>query len=331
MFEHYEGLAGPGLPSRPDVLWPIASISKLHAVAAILALVERGEISLDVRVCDVLPAYVGDGKEEMRLRHLLTHTGGMIAESPNMERHLVAQAPLATLVEEMMAAPLRFRPGTSAAYADFHTLLAGQVVATATEIPFAQLVHDLVLAPMGLVDTFFPTPAEHDARTATIRGPLADGTAGAMYNSRHARGLPHAAFAVTASARDMVRFLSHFAPGGPRILSEATVRAMTTNQTGLTAFGSFPGILAYEQVGPRPWGYGFALQTRATPGIFSERASFSAFGHGGASGCEAFVDPEHDVTIVVATNTHIRIGADAWFARLHALTNAMMIEATSVS
>jgi CubicO group peptidase (beta-lactamase class C family) len=113
------------------------------------------------------------------------------------------------------------------------------------------------------------------------------------------------------------------------VLGEATVRAMTHNQTGLTRFGSFPGVCAYDQEGPRPWGFGFALQTPATPGIFSDLASFSTFGHGGATGCEAFVDPEHDISIVVTTNTHLRTGIEAWFARLQALSNAMMIETTA--
>ncbi len=326
IFEHYEGMAAPGLPSSPGVLWPLASISKMYAAAAILALVERGAFTLDLRVVDVFPQFTGGGKEEMRLRHLLTHTGGMIYESPHMERLLIAKAPLAALIDEMMAAPLRFRPGTSVAYADYHTLLAGHVAAAVTGEAFDALVRKTVIEPMGLADTFFPTPAEQDHRTAVVRGPLGDGTDGAMYNSRHGRGLAHPAFAVTASARDLARFFSHFAPGGPRVLSEAMVRAATRNQTRLTQFGSFPGILGYEQEGPRPWGYGFALQTPATPGIISDLASNRAFGHGGASGCEAFVDPEHDLTIAVITNTHLRTGFEAWFVRLQSICNAMIAD-----
>ena len=120
------------------------------------------------------------------------------------------------------------------------------------------------------------------------------------------RGLAHPAFAVTATARDLARFLAHFAPGGPRIHTEATVKAMARNQTGLADNGSFPGIIGYELEGPRPWGYGWALQTAATPGIFSDLASFSTFGHGGASGCHAFVDPDEGVSVVILTNTHLR-------------------------
>lgn len=323
-FEHYSGDAGPGLPSGRDVLWPVASLSKMYAVSTIMALVERGAVSLNLRVCDVLPRYTGGMREEVRLRHLLTHTAGLIYESPRMEAQLAAQVPFDALVEEMLESPLQFRPGTSVAYADFNTLLASHVVATILQRPFAELVRTYTIEPMGLADTFFPTPAAQDRRTATVRGPMAEGTAGAMYNSRHARSLAHPAFAVTATAPDLVRFISHFAPGGPRVHSEATVAAMRRNQTGLLASGSFPGIFAYEQTGPRPWGFGWALQTASTPGAFSDLASAETFGHGGASGCQAFVDPQNGLTIAILTNTHLRTGFEAWFNRLTCIANGLV-------
>ncbi len=322
--EHYAGQAGPDLMAAPNVLWPIASISKMYAVSTILALVEQGHLALNMRICDALPAYTGGMREDVRLRHLLTHTGGLIYESPDMEARLKAHVPLDGLIEEMLAGPLQFRPGTSVAYADYHTLLASHVTATVMARPFEALVRDLTLTPMGLTDTFFPTPASEDHRTATVRGPMADGTSGAMYNSRHARNLAHPAFAVTSTARDLARFLSHFAPGGPRIHTAATVDAMRCNQTGLSGTGSFPGISAYEQVGPRPWGYGWALQTAMTPGTFSDLASFSTFGHGGASGCQAFVDPDNDIAVVIVTNTHLRTGFEAWFNHLTMLSNVVL-------
>ena len=42
VFEHYAGMAAPGLPSSADVLWPIASISKMYAVSAIMRLSRNG-------------------------------------------------------------------------------------------------------------------------------------------------------------------------------------------------------------------------------------------------------------------------------------------------
>ena len=320
LLEHYAGDAGPGLPSNENVLWPIASISKMYAVSAIMRLLENGEITLNTLACNILPEFTGDGREEIRLRHLLTHTSGLIYESPEMEARLIAQTPLEELIKEAMHAPLKFKPGSSLAYADYNTLVAGRMAEVVTGKSLPDLVTDLVLEPMKLQNTFFPTPAEQDARVATVRGVTAEGTGGAMYNSRHARGLAHPAFAVTSTARDLLRFASHFAPNGPRIHSSATVRAMTENQTGVVT-GIHPSMKGYDETAPMPWGLGWALQTEWTPALLCELASFKTFGHGGASGCELLIDPVQDVTLAVITNTHLLTGREAWYRRLQSIIN----------
>ena len=89
--DQYHGNAAPGLAASADVLWPLASISKVYAAAAIMRLVEMGELTLNTLVSQVLPRFTGEGRELIRLRHLLTHTAGMIYESPEMEARLIAQ------------------------------------------------------------------------------------------------------------------------------------------------------------------------------------------------------------------------------------------------
>lgn len=329
LLEHYAGEAGPGLPSSERVLWPIASISKMYAVSAIMRLVERGEVTLNTLVTDVIPEFAGDGREEVRLRHLLTHTSGLIYESPEMEARLIEQTPIEELIREAYAAPLRFKPGTSLAYADYNTLIAGHLAETVTGTSLSSLVQDLVLEPMGLRDTFFPTPAIEDSRVATVRAVMAEGTPGAMYNSRYARGLAHPAFAVTTTAQDLLRFASHFAPNGPRAHAEATVRAMTTDQTGVVT-GIHPSMKGYDSTAPMPWGLGWALQTQWTPALFCELSSFKTFGHGGATGCELLIDPESEIILAVLTNTHLRVGREAWYRRLQSILNVAFTELSQI-
>ena len=320
LIEHYAGSAGPGLPSGPSVLWPLASISKMYAVSAIMRLVEQGQLTLNRLVCEVIPEFSGDGREAVRLRHLLTHTSGLIYESPQMEARLIAQTPLEELIREAFTAPLLFKPGSAVRYADYNTLIAGEVASRVTGKPLEVLVKDLILEPMGLSNTFFPTPAEQDYRTATVRGPLAEGTAGAMYNSRYARGLAHPAFAVSATVADLHRFGLHFAPKGPRVLSERTVSAMRRNQTGIVP-GEHPDARGYFETAPMPWGLGWALQTEWTPTLICDLGSQSTFGHGGASGCFLVVDPENEVTIALVSNAHIGLGLEAWMNRNKTILN----------
>jgi CubicO group peptidase (beta-lactamase class C family) len=325
VLEVYAGEAAPGLPSSREVLWPVASISKMYAVAALLCLVERGEITLNTLASRLIPQFTGDGREEIRLRHLLTHTSGLIYESPEMQARLEAHASLEELLEEAFTAPLQFRPGTSLAYADYNTLIAGRMAEIATGRTLPDLVREHVLEPMRLRDTYFPTPPEQDSRVAVVRGVMAEGTSGAMYNSRHARGLAHPAFAVVASAPDLARFGHHFAPSGPRVHSPATIRAMTRDQTGVVT-GIHPSMKGYDHTASMPWGLGWALQTRWTPALLTELASFSAFGHGGASGCELVIDPEADLVVALVSNTHLRVGREGWYMRVQSILNAVFAE-----
>jgi CubicO group peptidase (beta-lactamase class C family) len=330
VLESYAGLAAPTRPSSADTLWPLASISKVYTVAAIMRLVELGGLTLNTLASGVIPQFTGDGRETIRLRHLVTHTSGLIYESPEMDARLAAQTPFAELLEEAYRAPLLFTPGTSLSYADYNTLIAGRVAELVTGTPLPDLVKTLILEPMGLRDTYFPTPPDQDARVAEVRGVMAEGTPGAMYNSRYARGLPHPAFAVTATARDTARFLLHFAPTGPRVLSEVTVRAMTRNQTGLVT-GIHPSVKGYDTTASMPWGIGWALQTESLPALQCELASFRTFGHGGASGCQVFVDPETDISVGVFSNSHLRLGREAWYRRLQSVMNLAYVTAAASS
>src|SRR4051812_43114934 len=83
--EEYQGEAAPGVPAGRDTLWPLASISKVYTAAAIMRLVEQGVLTLNMPIYLALPHFTGGGREEVRLRHLLTHTAGLPYESADME------------------------------------------------------------------------------------------------------------------------------------------------------------------------------------------------------------------------------------------------------
>jgi len=325
--EHYAGDAAPGLASSTKVLWPVASISKVYTAAAIMRLVEEGVLTLNTPVHLVLPAFVGAGREEMRLRHLLTHTAGFIYESPQVVARLKAKTAMSDLVDEALQTSLLFRPGTQLRYADYNYLIAGHIAEVVTGKPLAELVRTLVLEPAGLSHTFMPPRHEDDNRLAYIHGVLAEGTDGAMYNSRYARDLAHPAFGVWSTTADLARFGSMFMPGGPRFLSEAAVRTMTTDQTGYVP-GEHPSMKGYAADARIPWAIGFALQTDRVPGLYSELASFATFGHGGASGCELICDPSCGLVIAITTNMHLAAGREPWYRRMQSMVNPVFAEFT---
>ncbi|MBX7214061.1 MAG: beta-lactamase family protein [Thermoflexales bacterium] len=322
------GRARPDLPASAATVWPVASISKSYTAAVIMALVERGALTLTTAVSAVLPRFRGEGREAATLRQLLTHTAGMIYESPEMEARLAAQTPYEALVEEAYSQPLAHAPGTGFAYSDYHYLMAAEMARAVTGRSLVALAQELVFAPAGLGDTFFNQTPANAARIATVRGVQAEGTVGAMYNTPYARGLAHPAFGVLATTDDLMRFGLHFAPRGPRFLSEATVRAMQTDHAA-GCLGHAPA-LGQQLVPPYPvpWGLGFYFQHAGAPGAFGDLVSFGSFGHGGASGCQLVIDPANDIVIAFTSNCHARLGRERWAYRQRSAINLAVAAVT---
>lgn len=322
--EWYAGRAAPERPAGEETLWPLASISKVYTAAAMMALVERGDLTLALPVRTLLPAFDGDGREQVRLGHLLTHTSGLIYESPRMEALLRARTPLETIVDEAYTHPLLFAPGTKQSYSDYGYALAGRMAEAATGTPFPELVRSLVLAPAGLRDTFLPPGEGEYGRMAHVAGALAEGTEGAMYNSPYALALAHPAFGVVASARDLLRFGLLFAPHGERrILSEATIAAMTTPRTNPAILDTLDRFAPHSQA---PWGLGFSVG--GYPGTGEDLVSPAAFGHDGASGCALLIDPTYDLALALASNRHVLSGPDRWHYRIGSVINGVLAALT---
>lgn len=321
--EHYAGFAAEGRAADADTLWPLASISKLYTAAAAMAMVETGEITLGTRATAVFPEFTGGGREEVTLRHLLTHTSGLPYESARMAERLQAQWSLEELVREGFGEELLFRPGTNQVYSDYGIGLAGLICARVAGVTFLELVRQTVLEPGGLENTFMPPPDSVSERIAQIDGPLAADTPGAMYNSPYARELAHPAFGTIATARDLLSFGLLFDPARDRqLLSPVATRTMITDQTGL----GFPDELT-EPISPavRAWGIGFHVKGRMT---FPELASPEAFGHPGATGCLLLVDPTYDIAFAYVSNRHLNLSLDQWNERLSRIANVVMSSMT---
>lgn len=317
--EHYEGLAGPGHPTAADTLWPLASISKLYTAAMIVRLIELGELTLSTRVQTILPRMKGDGRERISVRQLLTHTSGLIYESPEMPKLMEKQTPLSQIVDEVYERPLAYSPGTDQLYSDLGFAVLGRVGSVAAQEEFDNLIRQLVLEPAGLEDTHFPPDPALDDRIAYVTGPFAEGTPGAMYNSAYARALAHPAFGTVATLRDLLAFGLLFTPYSQRhLFSEAALRTMTSDQTG----GDFPGERVMPVAGViHPWGLGFFLKGKAgTP----EFVSPDSFGHAGASGCILWIDPIQDAVVAFVSNRHYNLDPDGFFARLDRVVNVTM-------
>lgn len=137
-------------------LFQIGSTSKTFTGTVAMRLVENGMLGLETRVVDVLPDFrLGDADAlaALRVRHLLTHSGGFLGdadEQPGWDDDALARN-----VASFADLPQYFAPGTIASYSNAGIRLLGRVIEKVTGETFEQAVQRIVLDPLGMSETFF--------------------------------------------------------------------------------------------------------------------------------------------------------------------------------
>jgi CubicO group peptidase (beta-lactamase class C family) len=159
-------LGGP--PVDADTLFQAGSISKPLAAMACLRLVQQGKLSLDTDVNTYLTSWkfpsdpVATGKP-ITLRELLTHTGGTTVHGfPGY----ASTEPVPTLVQVLNGEkpantpPIRSEaaPGARWNYSGGGFTIMQQTLIDVTHEPFPKLLHDSVLAPIGMKRSTYEQP-----------------------------------------------------------------------------------------------------------------------------------------------------------------------------
>lgn len=157
-----------GYGAHATTLFQAASISKAVAAVGVLALVEHGVLHLDDDVNAHLsswrlPVSEHTAAQPVTLRHLLSHTAGLTvpgfpgypvgAAVPAVPDLLSGLGGSATPAVESFAVP-----GTVSQYSGGGSTVVQQLVCDVTGRPFAELMHELVLAPLGMVDSAYEQP-----------------------------------------------------------------------------------------------------------------------------------------------------------------------------
>ncbi|MFN0128541.1 MAG: serine hydrolase domain-containing protein [Verrucomicrobiales bacterium] len=160
-FRHVSGwrsVAPTVEPMTEDTIFDVASLTKVVATApAIMKLVEEGKVALEAPVGAYVRAFVGEGREVVTVRQLLSHTSGL----PAGIRHDAA-APWDGYDEGIARAcrePLRSTPGTRFLYSDVNFILLGEIVRQVSGQWISEFARRVLFDPLGMKDTGF-LPAE---------------------------------------------------------------------------------------------------------------------------------------------------------------------------
>lgn len=142
-----------GRPAAPDTNYRLASVTKQFTAASILLLVQDGKVNLDDPIRRWLPSLpaTDDG---ITIRHLLTHTGGLIDYEDIMSpdtRVPLRDADVLKLLEGERRT--YFPPGSSYRYSNGGYSLLSLVVEKASGMSFQSFLKQRIFLPLGMTNT----------------------------------------------------------------------------------------------------------------------------------------------------------------------------------
>ena len=211
-------------PVLPETtLFRPGSVSKLFTWTAVMQQVEAGKIDLDKDVNAYLdfkiPAYQG---KPITMRNIMTHTAGF----QESVRYLISSDPKAvmTLKQQMpLALPDRvFAPGTTPAYSNYATALAGYIVERVSGEPFDDYIEKHIFNPLGMAHSSFRQPLPANLAPHMSKG-YPDITQKAQ---PFELVIPAPAGSLSASGADMGKFMIAHLNDGAGLLKPETAKQM---------------------------------------------------------------------------------------------------------
>jgi CubicO group peptidase (beta-lactamase class C family) len=140
------------VPVKPETVFEVGSVTKQFTAAGILLLAQDGKLSLDDPVRRHLKD-APDSWQEVRVRHLLTHTSGIKSytglDGFELRRHLTQ----AQFITTLAALPLEFRPGDSWKYSNSGYSLLGYIIENVSGKSYWDFMFQRVFGPLKMYAT----------------------------------------------------------------------------------------------------------------------------------------------------------------------------------
>lgn len=306
------GEAAPGTQYTTSSLSQWLCCTKIPTTVTVLQQIERGALTLQTPVCEIVPEFGARDKRAVKVVHLLTHTAGFDGD-PALN---AVGGDWDDMVAAVCAAPLRpgASPGAAVNYTDLSAfLLLGEIVSRTAGIPFAQYVRAEVFEPLGLTDSWIGVPEDtftaygdrvalphvylgrrlvpaDPFRTADVSAICAPGVGGLG--------------PIRDLGRLLVELLDRRARRAPPVRRPAVLAPETVD---LMARAHRRNLYCERYTADVSWGLGVAVDHRLFGGL---RCGDGTFGHVGGVTVISFADLGNDLVVAVATNAldHSRRG-----------------------
>jgi CubicO group peptidase (beta-lactamase class C family) len=304
------------MPDKLNDIFDLASVTKVTATTmAVMHLTEEGKLNMDSTMGDYIPLARSTNKNDIRLRELMEHQGGLIPDIPTYEKlkpadhSLDSSAAYPTKIvdnyylrkdyfkdimwPEILNSPLPNRG--KYVYSDLSMVIMKEIVETVTATPLNVYVQQQFYDPLGMQSAGFlplyrfkpaqivPTEQDQVFRHTLLDGYVEDQTAALMGGVSGNAGL-------YASANDLAilyqMLLNKGSYGGIEYFKPQTVDLFTAKQSDVSRRG-----LGFDHWGPIPESH-----------YPSELASPQTYGHTGYTGTCVWVDPKYNLVYVFLSN-----------------------------
>jgi len=158
-------------PWTRDTIVNVYSTTKTVTALIALLLADRGELDLDAPVARYWPEFAANGKQRVKVSHLMSHSAGLPGWRQPMRTEDLYDWEKATTL--LAAQATEWEPGTACGY---HGLtqgyLVGEVVRRITGRSIGTVLRDEVAEPLG-ADFHIGLPASEETRVAELVAPPA--------------------------------------------------------------------------------------------------------------------------------------------------------------
>ncbi|MEJ7618042.1 MAG: serine hydrolase domain-containing protein [Pyrinomonadaceae bacterium] len=281
---------------RPDAIFWIASMTKPITATAVLMLQDAGKLSIDDLVGKHIPALSAlktpsGVVANLTIRHLLTHTSGLAEATPE-------QSKAAKLWPVIARPATAFEPDSKWQYSQSSINTAGRIIEVVSGQSYTEFLQKRLFTPLGMKDTTFYLAQEQMPRLAksykSEGNKLQESAIMLLHGAAptHRDRYPAANGGLFSTAPDYARFcrmiLNQGTLDNQRYLKPESVKLMTSVQTGELKTGFTEG---------NGWGLGWCVVRQ--PQAVTAMLSPGTFGHGGAYGTQAWIDPQKGLVYIL--------------------------------
>ena len=298
-------------------LYCVFSSTKALTSAAAWLLIESGDLRVDERVVDIVPEFGTNGKDAVTVEQLFLHSAGFPSAPFRPTDWFDRDRRLARFASWR----LNWEPGSRFEYHPTSSMwVIAEIVERRSGRDFDAFVREEVTTPLGLPDFHLGLPAEENHRVATLahygdpltsedyarlgipEPPVTEVTEDAIlaFNTPEVRAVPTPGGGGIATAADLALFyqalLHGRSNGRRRVWKQETLASATEVRSG-----DLRDPLSGKRVN-RALGVVVAGDEDRNFRGFGHENSPLAFGHGGAGGQIAWVDPQTGISIGYCTN-----------------------------